>query len=81
MTPMELLRAVADGSVVRVESERQRGYWATYTLTTGEPVERWALNSLKKQAWIDMPMIGPPTITPDGLKRLAAEPDRGRHPN
>lgn len=68
----ELLRAVADGRVSRVEDDEHRGFWALYQLDDGTTVERWSLNMLRKRALIDLPMLGPPTITPDGVKHLTA---------
>lgn len=74
MTPRELLEAIAAGRVIRVETDRDRGYWALYQLDTGQPVERWELAVLRKHRRIDLPMIGPPTITPDGAKWLSEQP-------
>lgn len=64
------MRAVAAGRVSRVDDPERRGYWALYVLDDGSKVERWALNMLRKRAFIDLPMLGPPTITPDGTKHL-----------
>lgn len=60
-----LLQAVADGRVKRLGQE----YAAAYDLE-GQPVERMQLVWLKRSAWIDMPISGPPSITPDGQKWL-----------
>lgn len=62
---LALLQAVADGRIMRGDG----GYAALYLLD-GQPVERMQLWWLKKAALIDMPMLGPPRITEDGLKAL-----------
>lgn len=62
---LDLLQAVADQRITRGKG----GYTAEY-LMDGQPVERMQLWWLKKRAWIDMPMLGPPVVTEDGLKAL-----------
>lgn len=65
MDQLALLQAVADARITRGEG----GYAASYLLD-GQPVERMQLWWLKKAALIDMPMLGSPRITEDGLKAL-----------
>lgn len=84
MDRVELLQAVADGRVTRLETDDQRGYWALYVLDAERSsqgptkVERWALTSLKRAELIHMPMLGPPVITADGRAYLRRARDQPR---
>lgn len=74
---LQLLQAIAKGEVKRVEIGNHRGNWALYSL--GEPqlvvdeISYSELKRLARAALIELPMVGEPSVTADGVKWLRDE--------
>ena len=67
---MTLLRAVADGRVLRGDSGTDTGLMAPHLLD-GEPV-RMSLRRLARDDLVEMPLSGPPRLAPRGTLLLRA---------
>lgn len=75
---IELLAAIAEQQIHRHEIGNHSGFWALYMLgpvEADEEISYAELRRLANEELIDLPMIGPPTLTPIG-KRVLRESGR-----